>query len=50
MAADLPSSYQPLPSGFDLGSAVSGKVCAEFCLTLISRKQDYFLLGFVSPF
>ena len=22
MAADLPSSYQPLPSGFDLGSAV----------------------------
>ena len=50
MAADLPSSYQPLPSGLNLGSAVNTKVCSEFCLTLISRKQDYFLLGFVSPF
>ena len=27
MAADLPSSFQPLPSGFDLGSAVNTKVC-----------------------
>ena len=47
MAADLSSSYQPLPSGFHLGSAVNTKV-GKFCLTLVSRKQDYFLLDFVS--
>ena len=27
MAADLPSSYQPLPSGVNLGGAVNTKVC-----------------------
>ena len=30
------------------GLALSIPRFAKFCLTLISRKQDYFLLGFVS--